>query len=135
MNSINVKAKRRGGVVEGWSSGMLESGSAVLQRSRIPLRLLFGVFMTFQKFDRFNLNPTVEMGSARAARAVFRALAENLERTKRFQPIGQMSCAQWLDARRVQRHPRRVCSPTSVFRFNVPFAVRGQERERGRKRF
>src|SRR6185436_16119272 len=54
-------------------------------------------------------------GSARAARAVFRALAENAERTEKFQTFGRRSCAKRLDARRVQRHPRRVCSPTSVF--------------------
>src|SRR6185503_12866632 len=49
------------------------------------------------------------------ARAVFRVLAENAERTEQFQTFGRMSCAKRLDARRVQRHPRRVCSPTSVF--------------------
>src|SRR5438445_4670349 len=58
------------------------------------------------------------MGSARAARAVFRALAENHERTEKFRRSGNMSRAQRLDARRVQRHPRRVCSPTSDFGFN-----------------
>src|SRR6185503_16628887 len=60
-------------------------------------------------------NSEIEMGSARAARAVFRALAENPEGTEKFQTFGRMSCAKRLDARRVQRHPRRVCSPTSVF--------------------
>ncbi len=50
------------------------------------------------------------MGSARATRAVFRALAENIERTEKFQMFGKMSCTKRLDARRVQRHPRRVCS-------------------------
>src|SRR6185295_1988816 len=59
------------------------------------------------------------MGSARAARAVFRALAENAERTEQFQTFGRMSCAKRLDARRVQPHPRRVCSPTSVFGLKV----------------
>jgi len=65
-----------------------------------------------------NSNSEVEMGSARAARGVFRALAENAERTEKFEAFGRMSCAKRLDARRVQRHPRRVCSPTSVFELN-----------------
>jgi predicted dehydrogenase len=68
--------------------------------------------------DKINPNSEVKMGSARAARAVFRALAENAGRTEKFQTFGRMSCAKRLDARRVQRHPRRVCSPTSVFEIN-----------------
>src|SRR6185436_11586194 len=70
-----------------------------------------------QRAGRFNPNSEVEMGSARAARAVFRALAENAERTEKFQTFGRRSGAKRVDARRVQPHPRRVCSPTSVFEF------------------
>ena len=52
--------------------------------------------------ETLNPNSEVEMGSARAARAVFRALAENAERTEKFQTFGKMSCAKRLDARRVR---------------------------------
>ncbi len=57
------------------------------------------------------------MGSARASRAVFRALAENLARTKKFQSFKPASHAKALDARRVQPHPWRVCSPDVGVRF------------------
>jgi len=51
------------------------------------------------------------MGSARAPRAVFRARAENLERTKKFRVLCKRSCAQRLDAGRVQPHPRAGVLP------------------------
>src|SRR5438876_1767047 len=54
------------------------------------------------------------MGSARASRAVFRAPAENSERTGKFRTFRKRRGAKRLDARRVQRHPGRVWSPTSV---------------------
>src|SRR5262245_55108874 len=52
------------------------------------------------------------MGPARASRAVFRALAENHERTRKFRRLRQQLNANGLDARRVQQYPRRVCSPS-----------------------
>jgi hypothetical protein len=64
------------------------------------------------------------MGSARASRAVFRALAENIGRNKEFGGLGELSRAKVLDARRVQPHPGRVCSPTPVFGFNDSTAQR-----------
>jgi len=51
------------------------------------------------------------MGSAHAPRAVFRARAENLERTKKFRVLGKHSRAQRLDAGRVQPHPRAGVLP------------------------
>ena len=56
------------------------------------------------------------MGSARAARAVFRALAENLERTKKFHAARDIARAKELDARRVQPHPRAGVLPNFGFR-------------------
>ena len=41
-----------------------------------------------------NPNSEVETGSARAARAVFRALAENAERAEKFQTFGRRSWGQ-----------------------------------------
>ncbi len=43
--------------------------------------------------------------------ATARALTENIGRTEKFQTFGKISCTKRLDAGRVQRHPRRVCSP------------------------
>jgi hypothetical protein len=56
------------------------------------------------------------MGSAPASGAVFRALAENIERAKKFLNAREYSCAKWLDAGRIQQRPRRACSPTPVIR-------------------
>ena len=67
---------------------------------------------------RFNPKTGVGLVSARVSRAVFRALAENFQRPKQFREFESVSRAKGLDARRVQPHPRRVCSPTSVFGFN-----------------
>jgi len=61
------------------------------------------------------------MGSARAPRAVFRARAENLERTKKFRVLGKRSRAQRLDAGRVQPHPRAGCSPNFGVRVKLPW--------------
>jgi hypothetical protein len=55
------------------------------------------------------------MGSAGATRAAFRALAEGFARTEKFRKFRKASYAKRLDARRVQRHPRWVCSPISEF--------------------
>jgi len=57
----------------------------------------------------------IGMGSARASRAVFRALAENLERTK-VPKILIYPTRKVLDARRVQPHPRAGALPIPVFR-------------------
>jgi len=57
----------------------------------------------------------VALGSARASRAVFRALAKNFECIEQFRTFRQAERMQRLDARRVQPHPRRVCSPSPVF--------------------
>ena len=54
------------------------------------------------------------MGSARAPRAVFRALAENLERTKKSRVLGKRLRAQMLDAGRVQPHPRACVLPFAL---------------------
>ena len=58
------------------------------------------------------------MGSARAPRAVFRALAENLERTKKSRTFWPRPRAERLDARHVQPHPRAGVLPISVSGFN-----------------
>ena len=55
------------------------------------------------------------MGSAPAPGAIFRALAENIRHTRTSGRIRHASHAKELDARRVQPHPGRVCSPTPVF--------------------
>ena len=44
------------------------------------------------------------MGCARAPRAVFRTLAETLERTKKYRVLGKRSRAQMLDAGRLQSY-------------------------------
>ncbi len=71
---------------------------------------------------KVNPNSTVETGSARASRAVFRALAENLMRTKKFRGFKPTSHAKALDA-------RRVCSPDFgiqvLCRTQAPGAVSG----------
>ena len=54
------------------------------------------------------------MGSARAPRAVFRALAENLERTKKFRVFGKRPCAKRLDAKRPTTLPRRLFPTTTA---------------------
>ena len=56
------------------------------------------------------------MGSARAARAVFRALAENPEGTEKFQTFGRMSCAKRLDAKARPATPEAGVLPNFGFR-------------------
>ncbi len=73
---------------------------------------------TFLK-DSFNRKTGDETGSARAPRAVFRALAENFRRMRKFRAIAPEMGAKVLDARRVQLHPGRVCSPTPIFGFKT----------------
>jgi len=62
-------------------------------------------------------------GSARATRAVFRALAENLKRTEQFRTFSAVSRRKVLDARRVQRHPKAGALPirdqSSIFKFGL----------------
>ena len=63
----------------------------------------------------------IEMGSALASRAVFRAPAENLGRIQSFSVFRQAPRAKRLDASRVQPHLRRACSPNpreESFRVN-----------------
>ena len=87
------------------------------------------------------LSPNSEVGWGAHAprRAVFRALAENLERTKKSRALWQRPRAKRLDARRVPPHPRAGCFPTSESQFEQarcgcphasigtgPFAAGGQ---------
>ena len=62
-----------------------------------------------------NSKTEVETGSARAPRAVFRALAENLGGTGELRTFWAVSDAKELGARRVQPHSGRACFPTPVF--------------------
>ena len=61
----------------------------------------------------------IPSGSARASRAVSRALAKNICGAQVFRRPRAKPGASMLDARRVQPHPRRVCSPTSQYAFNA----------------
>ena len=61
-----------------------------------------------------NRKTEVETGSARAPRAVFRALAENLERTGEFRTFGAASGAKELGARLSSR-TRGACAPQLRF--------------------
>src|ERR1039457_4945486 len=73
-----------------------------------------------------SLNPKteVEMGSARASRAVFRALAENIERAKKTKGSGER-CAPKGWTRGASSNTRgRVCSPTPVFGLKFHCKVR-----------
>ena len=55
-----------------------------------------------------------EVASATQASAVFRAFAENIGRAEHFPGARKPRTPKKLNARRVQRHPGRVCSPIRV---------------------
>jgi nitrous oxidase accessory protein/Cu-processing system ATP-binding protein len=60
------------------------------------------------------------MGSAPASGAVFRALAENIGGIQTYKNFRTLDTSEKLAARRVELHPRRVCSPNS---FDLPAAL------------
>jgi len=72
-----------------------------------------------ERREKFAFNPKLEvaMGSARASRAIFHALAENFERIVKFRGFLPASHAKGLDARRVQPHPEAGVLPNFSFRF------------------
>ena len=72
-----------------------------------------------QEEQIFSPTTEVDLGSAPAADAVFRALAENFGRTRKLRTRREVSCPKRLDAGRVQQRPGRACSPTSVFGSNA----------------
>jgi len=73
-----------------------------------------------ETISAFNPKTKVKMGSARASRAVFRALAENIARTKRPKGSGERGARKGWTRGASSNTRGRVCSPTPAFGFNFP---------------